>query len=189
VSSTPRSGLISIAAARWPDRRGRSPLPEAVPVRHAQSVVSDVTGLDTRTARPVAGHRLLPHTADCIIEAWGPDRASCLTEALQGLVEEFADGSDAPCAETLPLGAGPGQAKDLLVDLLEDVIYVMDVFSVVPVRFHLAETQDGGVAGDMEVVPLDKSRVTGAAPKAVAYHGLSMSCREGVWRCHVLIDV
>jgi SHS2 domain-containing protein len=137
----------------------------------------------------VAGHRVLPHTADCIIEAWGPDRPSCLTQALQGLVEEFADGSGAPCAETLPLGAGPGEAEDLLIRLLEDVIYVVDVFSVVPVRFHLAETEDGGVAGDMEVVPLDAARVTGPAPKAVSYHGLSMSCEEGEWRCHALIDV
>jgi protein archease len=38
-----------------------------------------------------SGHRLVPHTADCIIETWGPDRAACLTEALLGLLEGFAE--------------------------------------------------------------------------------------------------
>jgi len=136
-----------------------------------------------------AGHRLVPHTADCIIEAWGPDRASCLTEALKGLVEEFAEVTDPPCTRALPLGAGPGEAEDVLVSLLEDVICTVDVFSVVPVRFHLGETTDGGITGDMEVVPVDQVRITGPAPKAVSYHGLSMSGGAEGWRCRALIDV
>jgi len=137
---------------------------------------------------PEAGHRLVPHTADCIIEAWGPDRPSCLTEALEALVEEFADVTDAVCTKVLPLRAGAG-AEDALVSLLEDVIYTVDVFSVVPVRFHLGEAADGTIAGDMEVVPLEEVRVAGPAPKAVSYHGLTISGEGGVWRCRVLIDV
>ncbi len=87
-----------------------------------------------------AGHRLLPHTADCIIEAWGPDRAACLTEALMGLVEGFAEVADACATQVVPLRAGPGSAKDELVAVFEQVIFSVDVFSVVPVRFHLGET-------------------------------------------------
>jgi protein archease len=136
-----------------------------------------------------AGHRLAPHTADCIIEAWGPDRVTCLTEALQALVDEFAEVGEGPCTRALPLAAGPGRAEDVLVSLLEDVIYTVDVFSVVPVRFHLSETEDGGVAGDMEVVPVDDAEIVGPAPKAVSYHELSMSDEEGFWRCRVLVDV
>jgi SHS2 domain-containing protein len=147
------------------------------------------TGSDRAHDIPVAGHRLAPHTADCIIEAWGPDRASCLTEALCALVEEFAEVPDAAAVRVLPLAAGPGGAEDALVSLLEDVIYTLDVFSVVPVRFHLAETEGDGFAGDMEVVPVDQAVAVGPVPKAVSYHGLSMAPHEGGWRCHVLIDV
>ena len=139
--------------------------------------------------RPAAGHRLLPHTADCIIEAWGPDVASCLTEALEALVAEFADVTNVAGDEVLPLRAGPERAQDLLVSLLEDVIYTVDVFSVVPVRFQLSEAADGAISGDMEVVHVEKVRITGPAPKAVSYHGLSMSVHEGGWRCRALIDV
>ena len=67
------------------------------------------------SAPPAAvGHRLLPHTADCAIEAWGPDRASCLTEALCGLMEEFVELPDAAAPRVLPLAAAGG-AEDALV--------------------------------------------------------------------------
>jgi len=136
-----------------------------------------------------SGWRLLPHTADAIIEAWGPDRPSCLTQALLGLVRSFADVPDTAVTRLLPIAAPPGGPQDVLVSLFEDLLYVVDVFSVVPVRFHLGETEGGGIAGDMEVVPSDEVDVVGPVPKGVSYHGLSMAPDDGGWRCHVLIDV
>lgn len=131
----------------------------------------------------------MPHTADCIIEAWGPDRPSCLAEALVGLVESFADiSADASTTRVLPLSAPPG-GEDALVTLLEDVIFALDVFSVVPVHVHLEETEEGGVAGDMEVVPVAAVHPTGPVPKGVSYHGLSIGPSTDGWRCHVLVDV
>ncbi len=138
---------------------------------------------------PAAGRRLLAHTADCIIEAWGPDRVSCLVQALLGLVESFAEVTDVPAARLVPFAVTPEGPEDMLISLFEDVIYALDVFSVVPVRFHLAETEDGGIAGDMEVVPAEEVEVIGPVPKAVSYHELSMAPVEGGWRCRVLIDV
>lgn len=151
--------------------------------------VTDATKNQHTTSDVAAGHRLLPHTADCIIEAWGPDRASCLTEALSALVEAFVEVPDVETTRLLPLVAPPGGSEDALVSLMEEVIYALDVFSVVPVRLHLAETEGGGIAGDMEVVPADQAEVVGPAPKAVSYHELSMIPFEGGWRCHVLVDV
>jgi len=151
-------------------------------------VGSNITG-PVAPGHSTAGHRLLAHTADCIIEAWGTDRASCLVEALLGLVESFAEVPDVVATQLLPLAAAPGGPEDELVSLLEDVIYALDVFSVVPVRFHLAETEGDGIVGDMEVVPADAVEVVGPVPKAVSYHELSMASVEGSWRCRVLIDV
>lgn len=135
------------------------------------------------------GHRQVAHAADHIIEAWGPDRVTCMTEALLGLVESFAEVADTATTQPLPLDAPPGGAEDALVSMLEDVIYTMDVFGLVPVRFHLSETEDGGVAGDMEVVAADQVELVGPVPKAVSYHDLSVEPLAGGWRCHVLIDV
>lgn len=136
-----------------------------------------------------AGHRLLPHTADCIVEAWGPDRAGCLGQALAGLVDSFAEVADAAAVRVLPLATACTGAEDALVSLMEDVIFAVDVFDVVPVRFHLAETEDGAIAGDMEVVAGDRATIVGPVPKGVSYHGLVVEPVDGGWRCRVLVDV
>jgi len=57
------------------------------------------------------------------------------------------------------------------------------------VRFHLSETQVGGIAGDMQVVPADRTAAVGPVPKGVSYHELSMVEAEGGWRCRALVDV
>ncbi len=152
---------------------------ETVPARQVPATVGEAR----------SGHRQLPHTADCLLEAWGPDRATCLTEALLALVETFAEVRDPASTEVLPLSASATGASDALVSLLEDVIYVVDALGVVPVRFHLADAEDGSVAGDMEVVSASRVDLVGPVPKAVSYHELAIAPFEGGWRCRVLVDV
>ncbi len=164
----------------WPSQRAKlGSIPPA----------SEMIPVPGELSRQGAGHRLVPHTADCIIESWGPDRPTCFTEALYALVEEFAEVGDAPATEVLPLAASSAGSEEALVSLLEEVIYNLDVASVVPLRFHLAETDTGEVAGDMEVVPLDRVTIVGPAPKGVSYHELFVRLESGLWRSHVVIDV
>ena len=91
---------------------------------------------------------------------------------------------------------GPGAPKDELVALFEQVIFGVNVLSVVPVRFHLGETVGGVIAGDMEVVPADNTVAVGPVPKGVSVIGrgtrprrsrtgligLGAGCRLGHWR-------
>jgi SHS2 domain-containing protein len=143
-----------------------------------------------RPSEAPSGHRFLPHPSDWLIEAWGPDRASCAVEALRALVEGFAEvPSRAEVCSVVPLRAGPGPPDEALVSLLEEVIYELDARGLVPVRFRLAETDDGGFGGEMEAVPLEQVEVVGPAPKAVSYHGLVMTELGGSVRCQVLVDV
>lgn len=136
-----------------------------------------------------AGHRVLAHAADRVVEAWGPDRVACILEALTGLVESFADAGDMAATRPLPLATPPGGDGEPLVTLFEDVINAIDVFDVVPIRFHLAETEDGGIAGDMEVVSSDQVELVGPVPTGVSYHDLSCAPADGAWRCHVVVDI
>lgn len=135
------------------------------------------------------GHALVSHTADCIIEAWGPDRAACMSEALTALVESFAEVSGSAPRRTLALAAQPGEDADQLLGLLEEVIYTVDALDAVPVRFHLAETGDGRIAGEMEVVEAGRARAVGPVPKGVSYQALAFGRADGGWRCHALVDV
>ncbi|MDE3087146.1 MAG: archease [Acidobacteriota bacterium] len=136
------------------------------------------------------GHRVGPHTADCVIEAWGPDRTACLVEAMDALVQLFAEiDPSAAASRVVPVSAGPGADAEILVALLEEVICTADVLGSAPVRFHLVETEDGGVAGDMEIVDRRDVLLVGPVPKAVSYSGIEMGEEAGAWHCRAVVDV
>lgn len=131
----------------------------------------------------------MPHTADLIVEAWGPTLGDCLEEAVRGMVEQFADTSRVPASETLPVALERASPTDLLLALLEEVVYLLDVLGLVPVAAAVDELEDGGVAGAFEVAPLRAVEVVGAAPKAVARSGLHVTEDGGVWTARATIDV
>lgn len=138
---------------------------------------------------PVAGHRVLPHTADVMIEAWGPTRVSCLEEAVRALVESFADISDVSATELMPVSIDPADSEELFVSLLEEAVYIVDVFGAVPVGVRVEETEDGSLAGFFDVAPAARVRVVGAAPKAISRSGLSVVGDDRGWSCRVTVDV
>lgn len=143
---------------------------------------------EAATAGP-SGHRLVDHAGDCVIEAWGPTAAACASEALGALVESFAVPTEAPATSTRLVSTGPGGPEAALVALLEEVLYDLEVHGEVPVRVALAEDEDGGMSGEMDLVPATAMRVVGPVPKAISYHDLEMSREDGGWRCHVLVDL
>jgi SHS2 domain-containing protein len=168
------------------DGKAGSPAPEVVT---ADGVDSWPAASPPPPSAEDAGHALVPHTADCIIEAWGPDRATCMSEALTALVESFAEAPGSAPRRTLALAPRAGDDPDRLLGLLEEVIYAVDALDAVPVRFHLTETEDGRIGGEMEVVEAGRAHAVGPVPKGISYHGLAFGRADGGWRCHALVDV
>lgn len=136
-----------------------------------------------------AGHRLVAHTADVIIEAWGPTRESCMVHAVHGLVDTFAELEDAPVVRSVPFALAPESDRELLVMLLEEVLYTHEVLGVLPLEVEIVATDDGGIAGSFEVVPVTEAQAVGAVPKAVSRHGLQMARTDGTWSARATIDV
>lgn len=137
-----------------------------------------------------SGHRPLDHTADTAFEAWGPTRAACFGEAVRALVGSFAD-TDAVRASAAHEATfdRSGDDEDLLVDLLDEVIYLVDVRGAVPVGGDVHDRDDGGIAARFDLAETDQVRPRGAVPKAVTYHGLEVVRDDRGWRCRVTIDV
>jgi SHS2 domain-containing protein len=135
------------------------------------------------------GSRLAAHSADCIIEAWGPDRVTCLVEAIGALVSIFAQVPEGSATTPLPVVVDPAPDPDLLVALLEEVIFCVDVLGKVPAGARLGQADGGGVAGTLEVVDAADVVLVGPVPKGVSWHGLEMVGDGGRWRCRVVVDV
>lgn len=136
-----------------------------------------------------SGHRLLPHTADVIVEAWGPTRDACLRHAVLGLVETFADVHEVTASASVPLAFPPDSGENLVVALLEEVLYLLDAGNQVPVDVTIAAAADGGLHGEFLVVPATAVDQHGAVPKAITHYGLELGQNAGTWRCRVTVDV
>jgi len=146
---------------------------------------------EPRRDDPVRGHRTLPHTADVIVEAWGPDRAACLEELVLGTVATFAavppEGGSTRTSR--PVIVDAPLDEELVVQLLDEVLYLVEVRGVVPVGVDLDDAEDGSVAGFLEVVPVAHVEQVGALPKGCSRSGLVAGPDPAGWRCRVVVDV
>jgi SHS2 domain-containing protein len=137
---------------------------------------------------PRAGHRGVPHTADLRVEAWAPTREECLAHAVRGVCESFLDLSGAARVHMRDVVIRADSDEDLLVALLEEVVYWLDTADEVPVDVELTPVPDGLRAG-LHIADASSLPVTGAAPKAVTLHDLDISHRLEGWTCSVTLDV
>jgi SHS2 domain-containing protein len=135
-----------------------------------------------------AGHRSVPHTADLRVEAWAPTREGCFAQAVLGAVESFVDSAQVHPEHVHRCRLSGHSDEDLLVAVLDEVIYVLDTAGEAPVDVEL-DPVDGEV--DVEFALVDASRLdqVGAVPKAVSLHELCLAPGPRGWRCSVTIDV
>jgi SHS2 domain-containing protein len=136
-----------------------------------------------------SGHRLLPHPADLMVEAWAPTRAGCLAEAARGMVESFALVSADAAGRQHQVRIDAAADERHLVDLLDEIIYLVDAEDAVPASIEVTEEPGGSVLADLGLVAADRVDTVGPVPKAVTWHGLSFVRDCDGWRCRVLVDV
>jgi SHS2 domain-containing protein len=124
-----------------------------------------------------------------IVEAWGPSRSACLEESVLGLVSTFAEIPDRPGSDRAVVHLSAGDDEELLVSLLDEVIYLLDASAVVPIAVALEERDDGVIAGWFDTAPGAELEVVGAIPKGISRSGLVIEEHDGQWSSHVEVDV
>ncbi|MFG2057474.1 archease [Micromonospora sp. NPDC048930] len=139
--------------------------------------------------RPPRGHRNVPHTADVRIEAWAPDREGCVAEAVAAMVDGFVDATGVAAEAETEHRVPPGDDADLLVGVLDEVIFRLDTRGDVPLETEVRPAEDGGLLVRWQVVGADAVEAVGAVPKAVSLHELRFGPDEAGWSCAVTLDV
>jgi phage shock protein A len=154
-------------------------------------VDEDLARLRERLAAGVGqGHRAVPHAADVRIEAWAPTREECLAEAARGLVGSFAVVAAARPRRAAERRFIAGSDEDLLVAIIDEVIYRLDADGEIPVTVDVLPAPDGGVVLSMQLADIGEAQITGAAPKAASLHDLRCAPGPaGRWSCGITIDV
>ncbi|WP_433280372.1 archease [Micromonospora sp. CA-244673] len=138
--------------------------------------------------RPARGHRNVPHTADVRIEAWAPDREGCVAEAVSALVDTFVDTTAAVADGETGFRVPPGADADLLVGVLDEVIFRLETEGALPLETEV-RAADGGLAVRWRTTGTDSVELIGAVPKAVSLHELRFAAEPAGWRCAVTLDV
>jgi len=135
------------------------------------------------------GHRFRSHTADVILEAWGPDFPACCEEAVAALVSTFVATRHAAVIGEHRAHLRPGTPESQLVGVLEELIFTLDTAEHVPVGAEVRPHADGSL--DVVLGLADRAAVegTGAVPKGVSRSGLSIESRPGRVRCRFLVDL
>ncbi|GAA0679359.1 archease [Kitasatospora atroaurantiaca] len=141
--------------------------------------------------QPSSGHRSVPHTADLTIEAWAPTREECVAEAVRGMVgsfAEFAPSPEEPVTTTRECALTAETGEQLLVAVLEEVVYRMEAMGELPIEVVVTPTV-GGALVRFTMVESTTAEQVGAVPKAVSLHGLRLVPGPHGWVCGVTLDV
>jgi phage shock protein A len=179
-------GLLTPDAATLSDEQLTEQLDE---VSRRAEVDDELAQIRARLASP-AGHRTVRHTAGLRIEAWAPTREECLAEAVRGLVDSFA-----VVAGLLPRARARRHLtarldEDLLVAVIDEVIYRLDADGQIPVSVTVQRAPDGGVVVFFTLVPVTEAQITGAVPKAASLDDLRCAPdAAGRWSCAVTVRV
>jgi SHS2 domain-containing protein len=129
----------------------------------------------------------LPHTADAQVAAWAPTREECLRQAALGSVDLFVDTAGARAASTHTFRV-EGEDEQLLVAVLEEIVFLLDTTGAVPVDVAVT-SYDGGCDVRFDTVQARTLPQIGAVPKAVSLHQLRFASTEDGWSGLVTWDV
>lgn len=140
-----------------------------------------------------SGHWAVPHTADMQVEAWSPTVAGCIGEAVRAVLEGFADTSGAAVVGDREYAITAESDEDLLVSVLEEVVYRMDADGEIPLDVEVGAIRSAGDGRGLSVrfrmADAGTAVPVGAVPKAVSLHDLQLRCGPGGWTCRVTLDV
>lgn len=134
-----------------------------------------------------AGFEILEHTADVGVRGWGETVEEAFIQATLGLLDivgVWQPGSgerEHIEVEAHDLGA-------LLVDWLGEVLYLQDTRDVVVSGLEVSSVQEGRARGWVELAPRPEE-IEGTAVKAITYHQLEVTERQGRWVAQVFLDI
>ena len=128
-----------------------------------------------------------PHTADVIVEAWGPDDVACAEEAARALIEICVSGEPDPAAGSR-VSRVPAPVSDLVRTVLDEVVFVLDTSELAPVSVAV-ERDESDVTLRFGLAQRDTVRLTGAAPKAIVMLPHESVEADGPSQCRFIVDV
>ena len=132
-------------------------------------------------------HRWVDHTSEVQLEVEAESPAGLAAEAGRALGLLMLRGAPAEVAgpaRTLEVSSVDREA--LLVDWLNEILFVAETERWVPVEFDVEESSSTHLRITARGVPVAE---VPSSVKAATLHGLRVEERDGAWRAEVIFDV
>ena len=135
-------------------------------------------------------YELLDHTGDLGIRVWAEDVTGIFQEAARALFAIITDFEKVEVHMDVEVAVeGLGQ-EELLVAWLNELLYLYEVKGLLLCDFELTEIDEGSVKGMVRGEEFDENRhAIKTSIKAVTYHQLEITERDGRWQARVIFDI
>ena len=135
----------------------------------------------------MGGYRVLEHTADIGIEAWGGTLEEAFEQTAYGLAEILGARSSSAAGRSVVAASGDDRGA-LLVDFLNELLLLHETEEVAFGSVRIRALNDTGLEAEVEVAPITgETETTGI--KAATYHRLEVEETDGGARARVYLDV
>jgi SHS2 domain-containing protein len=133
---------------------------------------------------------ILEHTADIGFRATAESLPELLETAADALAAIALDTSRVAERETYPVAAEGDALDSLLVNWLNEILYLVDGRRIAPRRFRVLEVASGRVRAEAAGEPRDNQRhEPKLVVKGVTYHQLRIEQGADGWICEVFLDI
>lgn len=138
----------------------------------------------------MAAFELLEHTADIGFRVEAADLRELFEAAAQALVSVAMDNRRVTAAKSVVISANGDSRESLLVNWLNEVVYVLDGERMAITRCKVQELTGTHLRGAALGEPRDPERHPARmVVKGVTYHQLRIEQSERGWFCEVYLDV
>ena len=132
----------------------------------------------------------IEHTADIGIRAFGSSRQEVFTNAATGMFSLITDLAAVKPLDEYSVSVEAEDEETLLVEWLNELLYLYDSSSILFCRFKVTEMGDTRMKGVAVGEPVDPGRhKLDTDIKAVTYHLLKVGKVNGNWAAEVIFDV
>ena len=139
------------------------------------------------------GHTFIDHTADVAADLDGGTLGELFASAARALTDTITPLENVRPSIPQSVTAEAATLEDLLVDWLNELLYLFEVQNILFSQFDVAIDGTEGrwrLAATLGGEPFDPARhSTRVLIKSATYHGLRVTCEDGTWRARIVFDI